>query len=280
MIHWKRSNGNTPTAVRFQPLLKDLPMGAACFWWQATKINVATGILCECTVCTYIFTVQFFNICIVLCIFTVYIYTVFIHIYYTHETTLAVSKTSERALLLNISSHIHRGAPTFGYELSWFLHGPCSKNVLGGSLVHLASALGFLGSKVPGVNPAFLIPESNGRMRTLLFFWTSSGSKPKCIPFLPSWFSGNPVEFSQPFKQSCHGAFHSKNQLIPTLPRHWLWIISRRLCISERPLELKVQIVRDFFVDFSQTPGPCAPWKLETFGWTFVSGSIERWLLD
>ena len=122
------------------------------------------------SVYVHIYCMIFLNICIVLCIFTVYIYTVFIHIYYTHEIKLAVSKTSDRALLLNISSHIHRGAPTFGYELSWFPHGPCSKNVLGASLVHLASALGFFRLKVPGVNPAFLIPESNGRMRTLLFF--------------------------------------------------------------------------------------------------------------
>lgn len=43
-----------------------------------------------------------------------------------------------------LCSHIHGGASTFGYELSWFPHGPCSKNVLGGSLVHLASALGVL----------------------------------------------------------------------------------------------------------------------------------------
>ena len=69
----------------------------------------------------------------------------YVYIYIdTHETKFAESKTSERALLSNICSHIHRGAPTFGYELSWFPHGPCSKNVLGGSLVHLASALGFL----------------------------------------------------------------------------------------------------------------------------------------
>ena len=145
-------------------------MGAACFWWQATKINVATGILCEC-VRTYLL-YNFFNICIVLCIFTVYIYTVFIHIYYTHEIKLAVSKTSERALLLNISSHIHRGAPTFGYELSWFPHGPCSKNVLGASLVHLASALGFL---VWRFLVSTLLSWFRNRMEgwELCFFWTS-----------------------------------------------------------------------------------------------------------